>query len=186
MVACAGAVSGRRPAGNWRHISRGAGRLTYPSFLGGVSWGGISVDPKRHLMVVNWNRMANYTQLISRDQANAEHITYARNGGTPHLGAINQQIGTPFTALTGPLLSPLQMPCTAPPFGKIAVVDLVRRRIIWQKPLGYTQDSVPLGYRSHAPLKLGVSEPRRLDDHTRRPRFHRRVASAPVSCIRYR
>lgn len=127
--------------------------ITYPGYLGGMNWGGASVDPDRHLAVVNWNRVANYTRLVPRAEAGA--IQPSITGGA-HAGDPVPQIGTPFALLTAAFLSPLGIPCTEPPFGMIGVVDLTRRKMLWQQPLGSAADSGPLGYRSHLPLWMGV------------------------------
>lgn len=127
--------------------------ITYPSYLGGIDWGGVSVDPERKLLVVNWNRVANYTNLIPR--AEVPDLKLDPFSGS-HVGQAVPQMGTPFAVKTGAFLSPLGMPCTQPPFGKIAVVDLKTRRILWERPLGSARDSGPMGLRSHLPLQMGV------------------------------
>src|SRR5256885_10246827 len=42
-----------------------------------------------------------------------------------------------------PLLSPWDLPCTAPPWGTLVSVDLRRARIVWQVPLGSTEGLTP-------------------------------------------
>ncbi|WP_156680463.1 membrane-bound PQQ-dependent dehydrogenase, glucose/quinate/shikimate family [Sphingomonas profundi] len=127
--------------------------ITYPSYLGGIDWGGISVDPERHLAIVNWNRMANYTRLVPR--ADATGVKPSIDGGI-HVGDPVPQIGTPFALFTGAFLSPLGIPCTEPPYGKIGVVDLVSGKMVWQRPLGSAAGSGPLDLRSHLPIPMGV------------------------------
>lgn len=150
--------------------------ITYPSFSGGINWGGVSIDPERRLMVVNWLRVPNYTRLVPRKEADAMGLVPSKDGGqhiarseakggifsrllSPfslfEMPAVPQK-GTPFAALTRPFLSPLQMPCTLPPFGKIAAVDLDSRRLIWSRPLGTMADSGPFGLASRLPIPVGV------------------------------
>lgn len=129
--------------------------VTYPSYLGGVNWGSISVDPDRKIAVVNWNRMANYTTMVSRAEADRMGLKHSLNGGA-HVGEPVPQEGTPFALLTGPFLSPLGVPCTQPPFGKIGAVDLVTGKMLWERPLGTSADSGPFDMRSHLPLPMGV------------------------------
>ena len=129
--------------------------ITYPSYLGGVNWGGISVDPDRKLAVVNWSRMANYTRMVTR--ADADREGYKRSmTGAAHVGEPVPQEGTPFALLTGPFISPLNVPCTEPPFGMIGVVDLKTGKMNWQRPLGTSADSGPFQSRSFLPLPMGV------------------------------
>ena len=129
--------------------------ITYPSYLGGVNWGGISVDPERKLAIVNWSRMANYTTMVTRAEANRMGYKRSLNGGA-HVGEPVPQEGTPFALLTGPFLSPLNVPCTEPPFGKIGVVDLKTGKMRWQRPLGTAAGSGPFGIQSHLPIPMGV------------------------------
>jgi len=70
-------------------------------------------------------------------------------GGVP-------QMGTPYGAVIGPFLSPLGVPCQAPPYGRLSAVDLVSGKLIWSRPLGAASGSGPLGYRSHLPFTLGT------------------------------
>ena len=51
--------------------------------------------------------------------------------------------GTPYTLAVGPLLSPLGMPCTAPPWGKLVAVDLAQGRVAWEAPLGSVHEMGP-------------------------------------------
>jgi quinoprotein glucose dehydrogenase len=76
--------------------------------------------------------------------------------GSAHAGLPVAQIGTPFAVATGPFLSPLQMPCTEPPFGRIAVVDLKTRNKVWERPLGTSANSGPMGGASRLPIPMGV------------------------------
>ena len=41
------------------------------------------------------------------------------------------------------MLSPLGLPCTPPPWGVIAGIDLASGRIVWRKTLGTTEDLSP-------------------------------------------
>jgi len=129
--------------------------IFYPSYAGGMDWGGVAVDPDRRLMVVNWTRIANYSRLIPRAEADRQ----GEPGGDSGHGGIKgllPQTGAPFAAQSEAFLSPLGVPCTQPPFGKIAVVDLDARRILWQRPLGTSADSGPFYLRSRVPLPMGM------------------------------
>lgn len=127
--------------------------ITYPSYLGGVNWGGVGIDPERRLMVVNYNRMANYTRMVPRSEV--PDLKASVDGGI-HVGEPAPQLGTPYALFTGPFLSPIDVPCNEPPFGKIAVVDLDSRKVLWDRALGTSANSGPLGTSSHIPLPMGV------------------------------
>lgn len=127
--------------------------LYYPSYLGGNGWGGVSVDPERGLMISNWNRMLNWVRLVPREEA--ADIEASADGGV-HVGQPVPQIGTPFASDVKPFLSPIAMPCNEPPFGMLTAVDLNTRKVIWEKPLGTSKDSGPMGTRTYLPLPVGV------------------------------
>src|SRR3546814_18801884 len=67
--------------------------LTRPGYLGGIDWGGISVDKGRHLMFVNNNQVSNYNRLLTRataDRLGVKPMTAAPmsdvGGPVPHAG----------------------------------------------------------------------------------------------------
>jgi len=41
------------------------------------------------------------------------------------------------------LLSPLGLPCSKPPWGKLVAVDLAAQEILWEQPLGSIRDLAP-------------------------------------------
>jgi quinoprotein glucose dehydrogenase len=43
--------------------------IVYPGYLGGMEWGGVSIDLDRGLAVVNSNQVVNFDQLITREDA---------------------------------------------------------------------------------------------------------------------
>jgi glucose dehydrogenase len=53
-------------------------------------------------------------------------------------------------------MSPLAMPCIKPPYGRIALVDLTTRKVIWNRRLGTTNESGPLGTKLGLALPMGV------------------------------
>jgi membrane-bound PQQ-dependent dehydrogenase (glucose/quinate/shikimate family) len=129
--------------------------ITYPSYSGGVDWGSVSVDPERQLFIVNWIRVANYTRLFTRADADKQGFKPSEDGHTS-VDALLPQGGTPFAAHTAAFLSPLQIPCTQPPFGMIAAIDLKGHKLLWKKPFGTVADSGPFYTRSHLPIPMGI------------------------------
>lgn len=126
-----------------------------PGYSGGINWGSVSVDVDRGIMLVNWMRVPTRVELVTREEGQARG--YKLFDGTKSQGAPNHPMeNTPFAAQPGPFLSPLGIPCSAPPWGLITAVDLVSGKTIWSKPLGTGRDSGPLGVRSHLPLTMGV------------------------------
>ncbi len=105
------------------------GAVVFPFTGGGANWGGGAVDPGRGLFVINTTRVAHTIRLIPRAE---EAATRAAEPGTE----IGRAIGTPYAAERELLLSPLGIPCNAPPWSTLAAVDLDAGTIRWQVPLG--------------------------------------------------
>jgi quinoprotein glucose dehydrogenase len=57
---------------------------------------------------------------------------------------ISPQAGTPYAVRREPLLSPLGLPCSPPPWGTLAAVGLDDGALRWQVPLGTTRDIAPV------------------------------------------
>lgn len=129
--------------------------ITFPGYMGGLEWGGVSVDPNRKLMVVNWNRVGNYTRLIPRPEADAMGVKAAAEN-ISGVGVPSAMEGTPFAAATSAFLSPLGVPCNAPPYGLLTAIDLNSRKIVWSRPLGTGRDTGPFGVPSMLPLPMGM------------------------------
>ncbi len=128
--------------------------ITNPGYLGGIDWGGVSVDPVRQIMIVNWSRMPNYTRLIPREKADRMGLKPGPEGYMP--GKPQAQAGTPYAARTGAFLSPLGVPCVNPPYASLTAVDLNTGKVIWSEPFGDARDNGPWGMRSMLPLTMGV------------------------------
>jgi quinoprotein glucose dehydrogenase len=126
-----------------------------PGFGGGAEWGGISVDVHRGIMVVNWNRYASRVELMTRGESNARG--YHRFNGHGQGSDIHPMENTPYAAKPDvTFLSPLDIPCTAPPWGMITAIDLVSGQVIWNERFGTGRDSGPFGIASHLSLPMGV------------------------------
>ncbi len=123
--------------------------LFYPGTAGGIDWGSVSVDTERGLVAVNTLRFANFGRLVARKDA----PTSEGGGGG---WVIFQMVGTPYIFAETPFMSPLQVPCQAPPYGTMNVLDLKTRKLLWSKPLGTAASSGPFGAPSRLPLRMGV------------------------------
>ncbi len=122
------------------------GSLYYPGIAGGMNWGSLAVDEVNQLLVVNALHMAFAVNLIPRAEVNEDSRFFL--GG--------RQSGTPYGVRSAPFLSPLFAPCTRPPYGEMAVVDLTTQQVVWRRPVGTSKDMGPLGIPSMLPLPMGM------------------------------
>jgi len=110
------------------------GTVVMPGFLGGMEWGGLGFDPSSGMLVTNVNHLAMVATLIPRDELEE---TAASISGKFSVAA---QSGSPYAVRREPLLSPLGLPCTPPPWGTLAAVDATTGAVRWEVPLGTVQD----------------------------------------------
>ncbi len=114
------------------------GTVMWPGYSGGSNWGSVSVDPQRQLVIANTNHLPFVVQLVPRAELEARY----RSGDYPD-SEFARQTGTPYGMRRELIASPLGVPCTAPPWGRLTAVDLARGEIAWQIPLGTTRDLAP-------------------------------------------
>ena len=144
-----------RYEGHLTPITLGKPVLIDPGSLGGVNWGSASIDADRGIMVVNWSRLPDRVELVTREEATRRKFKLA-DGQGPGGDAERPMLNTPYGAYGGMFMSPLGVPCTAPPWGLTAAVDLMSGRLLWSKPLGTARDTGPLNIPSMLPLTVGT------------------------------
>ncbi len=135
--------------------------IEYPGYNGGSDWGGISVDPKRGLLIANYNDMPNYNRLVPRDEANrlgwAPRDQARGKLGGPE-GAGDPQAGTPYAidVNAGWRLPGTGLLCKQPPYGGIRAIDLKSGKTLWDRPLGQARTNGPFGIPSMLPIRIGT------------------------------
>ena len=112
------------------------GTLLYPFTGGGANWGSAAFDTGRNLLVVNMNNMAHHVMLFESEELKNIRKVF-------HDQEVSPQQGAPFGMKREMLMSKLGLPCTPPPWGIIAGVDLATGKIVWRKTLGTTEDLSP-------------------------------------------
>jgi quinoprotein glucose dehydrogenase len=108
------------------------GTLFYPSDFGGNNWDSPAIDPRQNIAVLNSRFVPSILKLVPRDQCQDNPAT-----------AASPQLGTPYCLDLQPLVSPLGMPCNAPPWGTLVAVDLNRGEVRWEVPLGNLENVAP-------------------------------------------
>ncbi|PBC12249.1 glucose/quinate/shikimate family membrane-bound PQQ-dependent dehydrogenase [Mesorhizobium sp. WSM3859] len=123
------------------------GSLIYPGNFGVFNWGGVAVDPVRQVMF----GMPTYLAFTSRLVPRADVPAPGDNTKGSEQG-LNRNEGAPYAVVMGPFLSPLGIPCQAPPWGYVAGIDLKTGNIAYKHRNGTVYDMTPLPL----PLKVGV------------------------------
>ena len=130
--------------------------LQFPGPLGGLNWGSVSIDPLNHVAYMNDLRMASTRTLVPRGEFDAWAAKYPQLGLHGHGTGLQAQAGTPYGVFVQVWMSPLGVPCNAPPLGTVSAVDLVSGKLLWQVPSGTTKDTGPMGIATHLPMPVGM------------------------------
>jgi quinoprotein glucose dehydrogenase len=112
------------------------GTILYPFTGGGSNWGGLAFDAGHDVVYVNTSSAMHLVTLIKRDNYAAV------KSANPHK-EVSPQTGTPYGMKREALLSPWGLPCNAPPWGMLHAIDMHDGHILWEVPLGTTEDLAP-------------------------------------------
>lgn len=123
------------------------GSIIHPGDFGVFNWGGVAVDPDRGILFGMPVQMAYVSRLIAQDSP-AEPAPPRRMRSM-----LLTNKGLPYRVRIGPFLSPLGLPCQAPPWGEIAAADLASGTIVYRRPNGTPRDVAPV------PLAIEIGVP---------------------------
>ncbi|AQS89491.1 glucose dehydrogenase [Neoasaia chiangmaiensis] len=123
------------------------GTIGFPAFDGVADWYGASIDPEHGVMYVNTTFIPFLMTLVPQDKALSKGLYKPWSGwNQPYPEPVftnNPQHGLPYAAVIKPWLGIFGAPCLAPPWGKTQAIDLVNRRVIWERALGTTKNVGP-------------------------------------------
>jgi quinoprotein glucose dehydrogenase len=106
------------------------GTIVWPGFWGGINWDSMSWDPSRQWVVTTVKRIAMVVRLHRHASGDIDEIERLPGGER-----LAYQGGT-YWAARAPFVAPSGMPCTPPPWGVIAAVDLTTGAVRWKRALG--------------------------------------------------
>lgn len=126
--------------------------MIYPGYYGGMNWGGLAVDKRTNLLIVNDMRVPQIARLVPQAVADAQFAELPKaDGWRRHV-----QEGTPYQVFQNAFNSPLGVPCHQPSWGSLTAVDLNTRTVAWQVPLGTVEDARLHGIRATLPVPIGM------------------------------
>ena len=128
------------------------GSIQYPGSAGGANWGGVSLDPKRAILVVGQSKLPMSQRLVPRaefEKLDVSAVVYPEE--------LYPMKGAPYGLERQALLSNFGAPCVKPPWGSLTAVDLVTGQVLWSVPMGTTRDMAPfpLWFELGTPLAGG-------------------------------
>lgn len=135
--------------------------IQWPGYNGGSDWGSVAVDPRRGVIVANYNLTSNLNMLITREQADKSGLFpvgdprfNSTGGGAEGNGP---QTGAPYAIKVN---AGWQMPtgvlCTRPPYGGIRAIELATGKTLWDRPFGTARRNGPFGIPSFLPFEIGT------------------------------
>jgi quinoprotein glucose dehydrogenase len=109
------------------------GTIVVPSNVGGAHWGGLAYDSNRGIAVVAINRLVAMVQLIPVDQMDTAQ---ARQNASRLGDEYTRMHGTPYVMRRKIVTAESGLPCSPPPWGTVAAIDLKNGKLKWESPLG--------------------------------------------------
>jgi quinoprotein glucose dehydrogenase len=149
QLLCRIAFRGLRYEGRFTPPSE-QGSLIHPGNFGVFNWGSIAVDPVRQIAFATPTYLPFTSQLVPRHDNTTLLVGQPPKNGLP---ALNENFGAPYAARMAAFLSPLGIPCSEPPWGTVAGVDLRTGQIAWRHRNGTVRDAsaLPVWFKMGVP-----------------------------------
>jgi quinoprotein glucose dehydrogenase len=100
------------------------------------------VDPQRQIAIANPQSIPFISRLVPRGKDNPAGPNAKHPPGT-ELG-MQPMYGPPYGVDLGIFLSPLGIPCLAPPWGNIAAIHLNTHKVVCQNRIGAIRNQAPV------------------------------------------
>lgn len=113
------------------------GSINFPGAVGGIDWGGVTVDPVNEILYVNQIRIATIAQMFKREDYKKELEKAGAHGPAAFKEAYFDMAGTPYGLHRFPYLDPeTRLPCSDPPYGTLKAISLKNGRVLWENKFG--------------------------------------------------
>lgn len=106
------------------------GSIASPSPFGGSNWGGASYDPGTNQLIVKSQNLPMIIKLTPATEMDPD---------APPTFSSRPLNGTPYYFEGEVFMSPLGIPCIAPPWGTLTALNMDTGKISWQVPLGQSR-----------------------------------------------
>ncbi|HEY6578406.1 MAG TPA: pyrroloquinoline quinone-dependent dehydrogenase [Rhizomicrobium sp.] len=113
------------------------GTIVYPFTGGGTNWGGLAFDARHDIAYVNTSNVMHLVTLIPKAELATEERAH------PDV-EISPQSGTPYGMKRELMTSLFGLPCNPPPWGMLHAIDMEDGHVLWEAPLGTTEDLLPM------------------------------------------
>jgi quinoprotein glucose dehydrogenase len=135
--------------------------IEWPGYNGGSDWGSVAIDPRRGVIIANYNDTSNSDMLVTRQKADKLGLFAAGDPRGAHSSSSAEGAGamegTPYAIeVNAGWQTPLSVLCTQPPYGGIRAIDLATGKTIWDRPFGTARRNGPWGIPSMMPFNIGT------------------------------
>jgi quinoprotein glucose dehydrogenase len=97
------------------------------------NWGGGAYDPNTNTLIVPINQVPTFLKMFRTADIPADVLAQPRIGP---IGPPTPIAGSDYAYQMAPLLSMFMSPCTAPPWGELAAINMDSGEIMWRRTLG--------------------------------------------------
>ncbi|TCB50165.1 membrane-bound PQQ-dependent dehydrogenase, glucose/quinate/shikimate family [Acinetobacter sp. ANC 4779] len=112
------------------------GSIIFPGNIGVFNWGSVSIDPERQILIGSPVRLAYLYKLIKRTPETEEKRLFTQ-ANTPYW---NENFEGHYATQIKQFASNLGIPCIAPPWGRLAAVNLKTGKTEWIRRVGNTKN----------------------------------------------